>query len=106
MRAGLRMQRGDGSVSLTTVQPSLLVMAVHFLLSKGAGMLSQGWDGGDDRGRWDNLSTRDAFMSPWSFDDKITHTPLRIKGEGTQEESRDTKGILTYQVAFPFILFS
>ena len=94
------------SVSLTTVQPSLLVMAVHFLLSKGAGMLSQGWEAGDDRERWDNLSTWDALMSLLSFDDKITHTPLRIKGEGTQEESRDAKGILTYQGAFPFILFS
>ena len=45
MRAELQMQRGDGPVSLTTVQPSLMVMAVHSLLSKGAGMLSQGWEG-------------------------------------------------------------
>ena len=106
MRTGLQMQRGVGSVSLTTVQPSLLVMTVHFLLSKGAGMLSQGWEAGDDRERWDNLSTWDALMSLLSFDDKITHIPLRIKGQGTQEESRDAKGILTYQGAFPFILFS
>lgn len=57
---------------------------------------------GDDRERWNNLSAQDALMSLLSFD----HTPLRIKEEGTQEESRDAKGILTYQAAFPSILFS